>query len=48
MGPDEMRTIGRLIVDAIGRRDDAAALARLAEESRAITARFPVPGLVRD
>jgi glycine hydroxymethyltransferase len=48
MGPDEMRTIGRLIVEAIGRREDAAALARLAEESRAITARFPVPGLVRD
>jgi len=47
MGPDEMRTIGRLIVSAIASRDDEAALARAADEVRAITARFPVPGLER-
>jgi glycine hydroxymethyltransferase len=45
MGPDEMREIGRLIVDAIEHRDDAAELARLAERVAEICARFPVPGL---
>jgi glycine hydroxymethyltransferase len=48
MGPDEMRAIGRLIVEAIGSRDDEAALRRLATEARAIADRFPVPGLSRD
>jgi glycine hydroxymethyltransferase len=47
MGADEMRTIGRLIVDAIVQRDDAAAQARLADEAADICARFPVPGLAR-
>ena len=46
-GPDEMRTIGRLIVDAIGSRDEPAAQARLATDVREIVARFPVPGLPR-
>jgi glycine hydroxymethyltransferase len=45
MGPDEMREIGRLIVDAIEHRDDAAEQARLAERVAEICARFPVPGL---
>jgi glycine hydroxymethyltransferase len=44
-GPDEMRAIGRLITDAIARRDDPAALGLLAAEVAAMTARFPVPGL---
>jgi glycine hydroxymethyltransferase len=44
-GTDEMRAVGRLIADAIERRDDAAAQARLAAEVREIVARFPVPGL---
>jgi glycine hydroxymethyltransferase len=44
-GPDEMRTIGRLIVDAIRTRAEPAEQARLAAEVRAICARFPVPGL---
>ena len=44
-GPDEMRTVGRVIVDAIRGRDDAAVQARLAGEVREIAARFPVPGL---
>jgi glycine hydroxymethyltransferase len=48
MGPDEMRTIGRLIVDAIAARDDEAALGRLAAEARAVADRFPVPGLGRE
>jgi len=45
MGPDEMREIGRLIVDAIEHRDDAAEQGRFAERVAEICARFPVPGL---
>ena len=45
MGTDEMREIGRLIVDAIEHRDDAAEQGRLAERVAEICARFPVPGL---
>ena len=44
-GPVEMRTIARLITDAIARRDDPAALTILAAEVDGITRRFPVPGL---
>jgi glycine hydroxymethyltransferase len=44
-GPDEMRTIARLITEAIDRREDAAALAGLSAEVTAIVDRFPVPGL---
>ncbi len=44
-GPDEMRTIGRIIIDAIAKRDEPTAQARLAGEVREIVARFPVPGL---
>jgi len=44
-GPDEMRQIGRIIVEAIRGRDDTALHERLATEVREITARFPVPGL---
>jgi glycine hydroxymethyltransferase len=44
-GPDEMRTIARLITDAIAGRDDAAARAGLAAEVGAMVDRFPVPGL---
>jgi glycine hydroxymethyltransferase len=44
-GPDEMRTIARLITDTIDRRDDPAALEVLAAEVAGLTARFPVPGL---
>jgi glycine hydroxymethyltransferase len=44
-GGDEMRSIARLIVDAIATRDEPAEQARLASEVRAICARFPVPGL---
>ncbi len=48
MGPDEMRTIGRLVVEAIKGRDDAAVHARIREDVRELVARFPVPGLPRD
>jgi glycine/serine hydroxymethyltransferase len=48
MGPDEMRTIGRLVVEAITGRDDAAVHARIREDVRELVARFPVPGLPRD
>jgi len=44
-GPDEMRTIARLITDTIDRRDNPAALESLAAEVTGLTARFPVPGL---
>ena len=44
-GEDEMRLIGRLIIEAIATRGDEAAHARLATEVREITDRFPVPGL---
>jgi glycine hydroxymethyltransferase len=44
-GTDEMRTIGRLIIEAIRSRDDDAVQARLAGEVREMVARFPVPGL---
>jgi glycine hydroxymethyltransferase len=48
MGPDEMRVIGRWVVDAIRQRDDAAALGRIRDGVRDLVARFPVPGLPRD
>ncbi|MCI0585078.1 MAG: serine hydroxymethyltransferase [Chloroflexi bacterium] len=44
-GPDEMRTIARLITATIARRADPVALAALAAEVSELTARFPVPGL---
>lgn len=44
-GPDEMRRVGRIIGEAIRRRDDAAAKRALAAEVASIVARFPVPGL---
>jgi glycine hydroxymethyltransferase len=44
-GSPEMRTIGRLIVDAISTRVDRGSQARLAGEVRDMCARFPVPGL---
>ncbi|HKG56480.1 MAG TPA: serine hydroxymethyltransferase [Candidatus Limnocylindrales bacterium] len=44
-GGDEMRAIGRLIVEAVERRDDPGAQRRLATEVSEICNRFPVPGL---
>ena len=44
-GPDEMRAVGRIIVEAIRRRDDPTVQARLAGEVAEIVGRFPVPGL---
>jgi glycine hydroxymethyltransferase len=44
-GEDEMRSVGRIIVEAIRRREEPAAQVRLADEVRAIVGRFPVPGL---
>ncbi len=44
-GPAEMRDIGRLIVEALRERDDAAAHERLSTQVREMCARFPVPGL---
>jgi glycine hydroxymethyltransferase len=45
MGEAEMAVIGRLIASALRAPDDKQTLARLAEEVRDLTARFPVPGL---
>ena len=47
MGPDEMRTIGRLIIEAITAGDDARARERVADDVRGICDAFPVPGLPR-
>jgi glycine hydroxymethyltransferase len=47
-GPDEMRTIARLITETIARRDDPSARRRAAAEVAEMVARFPVPGLSRD
>jgi glycine hydroxymethyltransferase len=44
-GPEEMREIARIVVDAIERRDDPAAAAVLRAETRAMCGRFPLPGL---
>ena len=45
-GTDEMRSVGRIIIEAIRSRDDANVQARLAGEVREIVTRFPVPGLI--
>jgi len=44
-GEDEMRAVGRIIIEAIRTRDDPAAHRRLAAEVAEIVDRFPVPGL---
>jgi glycine hydroxymethyltransferase len=44
-GPDEMRVVGRIIIDAIRHRDEPDVQARLADEVRQIAGQFPVPGL---
>jgi glycine hydroxymethyltransferase len=47
MGPDEMRRIGDLIIDAIEQRGDETARDRLAGRVAEISAGFAVPGLAR-
>ncbi|MDO8484883.1 MAG: serine hydroxymethyltransferase [Candidatus Limnocylindrales bacterium] len=44
-GPDEMRAVGRIIIEVIQRRDEPSVQTRLAGEVRAIVDQFPVPGL---
>ncbi len=44
-GLDDMRTIARLITEAIAAREDAEALVGLVAEVNGISRRFPVPGL---
>jgi glycine hydroxymethyltransferase len=46
-GVDEMRTVGRLMVEAIATRDDPTADVRLRAEVGELVERFPVPGLRR-
>jgi glycine hydroxymethyltransferase len=43
MGADEMRTIGRWIVDALRSPEDEANLSRIRTEIRALCQQFPVP-----
>jgi glycine hydroxymethyltransferase len=47
MGEAEMKQLGDLMLRALRAANDAPALARLREETRAICARFPVPGILR-
>jgi glycine hydroxymethyltransferase len=44
-GEDEMRSVGRIIIEAINARDDDVVQHRLAGEVAEIVSRFPVPGL---
>jgi glycine hydroxymethyltransferase len=44
-GEDEMREVGRIIIEAIASRDDEGRQRRLAADVAAIVERFPVPGL---
>ena len=44
-GAEEMRSIARIITEAVSARDDPAASSRLRAEAAEIAARFPVPGL---
>ncbi len=44
-GEDEMRSVGRIIIEAIRSREDGSVQRRLAGEVAEIVARFPVPGL---
>ena len=44
-GEQEMRAVGRIIIEAINAREDEAVQRRLAGEVAKIVSRFPVPGL---
>jgi glycine hydroxymethyltransferase len=44
-GEDEMRDVGRIIIEAIRAREDDTVQRRLADEVVEMVARFPVPGL---
>ncbi len=44
-GENEMRSVGRIIIEAIAGRDDDVVQRRLSGEVADIVARFPVPGL---
>jgi glycine hydroxymethyltransferase len=44
-GEDEMRSVGRIIIEAIRSREDESVQRRLAGEVAEIVAHFPVPGL---
>ena len=48
MGEVEMKQLGDIMIRALRAHADAATLAKLREETYAICARFPVPGINRD
>jgi glycine hydroxymethyltransferase len=45
MKESEMKEIARIMLDAMKHHEDTAKLAALRNETRALCARFPVPGL---
>ncbi len=44
-GEDDCRTVARLIVETLASPEDGATLARIGDEVRHLTDRFPVPGI---
>ena len=48
MGPEEMRTIGRLVVRALSNLGDAAVAREVRDEVAGLTGRFPVPGITAE
>jgi glycine hydroxymethyltransferase len=48
MGKPEMEQLGNLMIRTLKAHDNAAALAKLREETKAICLKFPVPGIVDD
>jgi glycine hydroxymethyltransferase len=48
MGETEMKQLGSLMLQALASSNDAAKLAKLREETKAICNRFPVPGVTAD
>ena len=48
MGPDEMRQVGKLILQALAHIGEEAVEREVAEEVGQLTERFPVPGITAD
>ncbi len=48
MGENEMKQLGGLMLRTLRAADNAATLAKLREETKAICDRFPVPGVTKD
>ena len=48
MGPDEMRQVGKLILQSLAHIGEEAVEREVAEEVAQLTGRFPVPGITAD